>query len=68
MKEYKILKDLVGFNTIKDKENKKIINYIETFLKNLGFNTEYKGKYLIMSIGENYKMGFLRTHGYCRIH
>ena len=59
MKEYKLLKDLVGFNTIKDLENKEIINYIEKYLKNLGFKTEYKGKYLIMSIGNNYKIGFL---------
>lgn len=59
MKEYKILKDLIGFNTIKDEQNKEIINYIEIFLKNLGFKTEHKGKYLIMSIGENYKIGFL---------
>ena len=59
MKEYKILKDLIGFNTIKDQENKKIINYIEIFLKNLGFKTEYKGKNLIMSIGDDYKLGFL---------
>lgn len=59
MKKYKILEDLIGFNTIKDVENKKIINYIEIFLKNLGFKTEHKGKYLIMAIGNNYKIGFL---------
>lgn len=28
-----ILKDLVKFNTIKDKDNKEIINYIEKLLK-----------------------------------
>ena len=59
MKGYKILKDLVSFNTIKDLENKEIINYIEKYLKNLGFKTEYKGKYLIMSIGNKYKIGFI---------
>ena len=59
MKEYKILKDLVSFNTIKDKENNKIINYIEKYLKNFGFNTEYKTKNLVMSIGKNPKIGFL---------
>ena len=59
MNKYKILKDLVKFNTIKDKENKEIINYIEKYLLNLGFQTEYKGKYLIMSIGNNPKFGFL---------
>ena len=59
MGKYQILKDLVGFNTIKDKENKEIINYIENYLKNLNFKTEHKGKYLIMSIGQNLKLGFL---------
>ena len=59
MEKYKILKDLIGFNTIKDKENEKIINYIEEYLKNIGFKTDYKGKYLIMSIGKNAKIGFL---------
>lgn len=33
MEKYKILKDLVKFNTIKDKENKEIIEYIENYLK-----------------------------------
>ncbi|MBR6504826.1 MAG: M20/M25/M40 family metallo-hydrolase [Clostridia bacterium] len=59
MEEYKILKDLVKFNTIKDKENKEIIDYIEKYLKKLGFSTEYKEKYLIMKTGENQKIGFL---------
>ena len=45
MGDYKILKDLVSFNTIKDKENKEIINYIENYLKQYNFKTEYKGKY-----------------------
>lgn len=57
--KYQILKDLVKFNTIKDKENKEIINYLEDYLLQLGFITEYKGKYLIMSIGEKPKIGFL---------
>ncbi len=59
MKSNKILKDLIKFNTIKDKENEGIINYIESYLLKLNFKTEYKGKYLIMSIGKNAKMGFL---------
>ena len=59
MEDYKILKDLVGFNTIKDKENEEIINYIENYLKKYNFKTEYKEKYLIMSIGQNPKIGFL---------
>ena len=59
MKKYKILEDLVKFNTIKYKENQKIIDYIENYLSNLGFKTEYKTKDLVMSIGENPKLGFL---------
>lgn len=59
MEKYKILKDLIGFNTIKDKENKEIIEYIENLLIEKGFKTEYKGKNLIMSIGKNPKLGFL---------
>ena len=59
MKEYKILKDLIKFNTIKDKDNKQILDYIEVYLKNIGFKTDYKGKNLIMSIGKNAKIGFL---------
>lgn len=59
MREYKILKDLVKYNTIKDKENKEIMNYIENYLSKLNFKTERKGKNLIMSIGEEQKIGFL---------
>ena len=59
MEEFKILKDLVKFNTIKDKENKEIINYIENYLSNLGFKTEYKSKNLVMKFGDNPKLGFL---------
>lgn len=59
MEKYKILKDLVNFNTIKDKENKEIINYIEEILNKKGFETELKTKNLIMSYGINPTFGFL---------
>lgn len=59
MKNYKILKDLIKFNTVKDKENKEIIDYIEKYLIKQNFKTEHKSKYLIMSIGKNPKVGFL---------
>lgn len=59
MEKYKILKDLIKFNTIKDKENKEIIDYIENVLLQKGLKTEYKGKYLIMTTGNNEKLGFL---------
>lgn len=54
-----ILRDLIKFNTVKDQENEAIINYIEGCLKNKGFKTEYKNKCLIMSIKDNYSLGFL---------
>lgn len=59
MDKYNILKDLVKFNTIKDKENKEILDYIEKYLKELGFRTEYRTKDLVMSIGSDPKIGFL---------
>lgn len=59
MKRYKILKDLIKFNTIEDKQNTEIINYLESFLKKLGFKTEKKNKYLIMSVGQDARIGFL---------
>ena len=57
MKE--ILKELVKINTIKDKDNKEIINYIENYLKDLGFTTEYKSKCLVMSNRKDCDIGFL---------
>ena len=57
MKE--ILKELVKINTIKDKDNKEIINYIENYLKDLGFTTEYKSKCLVMSNRKECNIGFL---------
>lgn len=42
MEKYGILENLIAFNTIGDKENVKIINYIEKVLKGLNFKTEYK--------------------------
>ncbi len=54
-----ILKKLISFNTINDKENKKIINYIEKYLKEFGFNTEYKSKCLVMSNSKVCDIGFL---------
>lgn len=57
MKE--ILKDLVSINTINDKDNSKIVNYIESYLKDLGFTTEYKSKCLVMSNRKECNIGFL---------
>ncbi len=54
-----ILKELIKFNTVNDKENQSIMNYIEKLLQNKGFKTEYKSKCLIMSIKDKYNLGFL---------
>ena len=59
MEKYNILKTLVKINTIKDKGNNEIIDYLESYLLDMGFKTEYKNKALIMTIGENPKVGFL---------
>lgn len=59
MKIEDILNDLIEINTTNDLENEKIINYLETYLKKLGFQTEYKTKCLVMSIGENPILSFI---------
>lgn len=59
MNKYKVLKDLIRFNTIKDKQNTEIMNYLENYLLKFGFQTELKNKNLIMSIGKNPEVGFL---------
>ncbi len=59
MEKYQILKELVKFNTIKDKDNKNIVDYIEKILNEKGFKTEFKDKNLIMSYGEKPTLGFL---------
>ena len=42
MEAKKILKDLVAINTIADKDNNRIMDYIDSFLSNLGFEIERK--------------------------
>ena len=59
LKVDEILENLVSFNTIKDKENKKILDYIENTLKQVGFKTEKRDKFLIMSNKEKSSIGFL---------
>ena len=59
MNSKEILKELVEFNTINDKDNKKIINYLEKKLKSIGFKTEYKSNCLVMSNKEKCNIGFL---------
>ena len=59
MNSKEILRDLVKFNTINDKDNIDIINYIENYLQKLGFKTEYKSKCLVMNIKDESNIGFL---------
>ena len=59
IKVEKILGELVRFNTIKDKENTNIINYLEKVLSSIGFKTEIKEKFLVMSNKEKNTLGFL---------
>lgn len=54
-----ILKNLVECNTIQDRENFKIMNYIETELKSLGFETVEKDKFLIMKNKQESDLGFV---------
>lgn len=54
-----VLGNLVRYNTIKDKENKQMLDYIEKELNSIGFKTEQKDKILIMSNKENQSIGFL---------
>ena len=55
----KILKNLVSYNTIKDKENKQIMNYIEKYLKKFNFTTKKVDKCLIAYNSENPNIGFI---------
>ena len=59
MSEIEILKALVKYDTVKDKENQEILTYIENYLKTLGFSLEKKEKYFIMSIGNEPILGFI---------
>ena len=60
-----ILRDLIAINTIKDKENKEIMDYIENFVKPLGFDVDRRmnpdtGKeVLVATFGDNPTLGFL---------
>ncbi|MCI8277662.1 MAG: M20 family metallopeptidase [Clostridia bacterium] len=54
-----VLEDLIKCNTIKDEENEKILGYIENILNSIGFKTEKRDKFLIMSNKEETSLGFL---------
>jgi len=54
-----ILKNLVSFNTIRDKKNKEIMDYIENFLKQYNFKTERIEKCLIAYNSDKVNIGFV---------
>lgn len=60
--EKEILKDLIKFNTINDKENKNMVYYIADFLEKLGFRNHFiekNGKFNLVSIiGDKVEFGF----------
>ncbi len=65
MNELEILKELIEFNTVEDKDNSKIVDWISNYLKNSGFKNKVVvnkingKKILISSIGENHALGFM---------
>lgn len=59
IKKEEILKELVKFNTIKDKDNSKIMDYLENILKEMGFRTIERDRILIMSNSNNPALGFI---------
>ena len=59
MQAKEILKNLVKYNTYKDKENREIMDYIRKLVVEKGFNLEYKSKCLVMKIKEECKIGFI---------
>ena len=59
MQSKEILRNLIKFDTYKDKENERTMNYIQQILEKKGFKLEYKSKCLIMSIKEKCNLGFL---------
>jgi acetylornithine deacetylase len=59
MKGREILNDLVSFNTIRDKENKEIMDYIENYLKGYNFETKRVEKCLIAYNDPNPNVGFV---------
>ena len=45
-----ILKELIKFDTYKDKQNKEIMGYIQEVLEKKDFKVDYRSKCLVMSI------------------
>ena len=54
-----ILKKLVSYNTIKDKQNKEILDFIESYLKKYNFKTERIDKCLLATNAKHPNIAFL---------
>ena len=54
-----ILKKLVSFNTIRDKENKELMDFIEGYLKQYNFSVERIDKCLIARNSDSSNFGFI---------
>ena len=59
METKEILKNLVSYNTIRDKENKEIMDYIENYLKKFNFTIQRIDKCLIAYNDANPNIGFI---------
>ena len=59
MSSKEILKNLIAFNTIKDLENKKMMDFIEEYLKKYNFKIKRIDKCLIASNGDNPNIGYI---------
>lgn len=59
MELVEILRNLVKYNTIKDKQNKEIMDYIENYLKKYNFTTKRVEKCLIAYNDKNTNIGFI---------
>ena len=55
----KILADLVSYNTIRDNQNKEIMDYIERYLKKYNFTTKRVEKCLLAYNDKNPNIGFI---------
>ena len=54
-----ILKELIKFDTYKDKQNKEIMDYIQEVLEKKDFKVDYRSKCLVMSIKDNNNLAIL---------
>lgn len=65
MENYKILRDLIQFNTAFDAQNKSIMEYIDRYVTGLGFRTKYivdddtQKLCLVATAGKDAELGFV---------